>query len=210
MTQATYLWDAPPDQSVPVKGETRRYPINRLFFVGRNYHAHAIEMARPVDKLVDRPFYFTKAPRTLVSSGATVPYPPETKDYQFEMELVVAIGKPGFRVTAADAHTLIHGCACGMDMARRDLQLAARDKGRPWDLGKDIENGSMVSSIVPMPEKVITSSVATRSARPRRPRLSSAAPNACGATRAFVLRPSRKPFRQRLCWPTVGSTPIVR
>lgn len=156
MTQATYLWNAPPVQSVPIKGKTAHYPINRLFFVGRNYHAHAIEMARPVDKSVDRPFYFTKAPQTLVTSGATVPYPPETQDYQFEMELVVAIGKPGFRVSTADAHTIIYGYACGLDMTRRDLQLAARDKGRPWDLGKDIENGSVVSQIVPMPEKVIT------------------------------------------------------
>ena len=156
MTQANYLWNPPPVRSLPIRGETQRFPINRLFFVGRNYHAHAIEMARPVDKSVDRPFYFTKAPQTLVPSGATVPYPPETKDYQFEMELVVAIGKPGFRVNAADAHEIIYGYACGLDMTRRDLQLAARDKGRPWDLGKDIENGSVVSPIVPMPDKVIT------------------------------------------------------
>ena len=155
MTQANYLWNPPPVRSLPIRGETQRFPINRLFFVGRNYHAHAIEMARPVDKSVDRPFYFTKAPQTLVQSGATVAYPPGTKDYQFEMELVVAIGKPGFRVAAADAHTVIYGYACGLDMTRRDLQLAARDKGRPWDLGKDIEDGSVVSTIVPMPGQVI-------------------------------------------------------
>ena len=156
MNQANYLWNPPAVQSLPIAGGAQRFPINRLFFVGRNYHAHAIEMARPVDKAVDRPFYFTKAPQTLVQSGATVAYPPETQNYHFEMELVVAIGKSGFRVTASDAHTLIYGYACGLDMTRRDLQLAARDKGRPWDLGKDIENGSVVSPIVPMPEKVIT------------------------------------------------------
>ncbi len=156
MTQTNYLWNPPAVQSLPVQGIDQRFPINRLFFVGRNYHAHAIEMARPVDKSVDRPFYFTKAPQTLVQSGATVVYPPGTKDYQFEMELVVAIGKPGFRVAAADAHTIIYGYACGLDMTRRDLQLAARDKGRPWDLGKDIENGSVVSQIVPMPDTVLT------------------------------------------------------
>ena len=155
----TYLWNPPPVYSLPVRGKTERLPINRLFFVGRNYHAHAIEMSRPVDKRVDRPFYFTKAPGSLVESGATVAYPPETKDYHYEMELVLAIGKPGFRVAQADAAKLIYGYACGLDMTRRDLQLVAREKGRPWDLGKDIEQGSVVSEIVPMPGKVIDEGV---------------------------------------------------
>jgi fumarylpyruvate hydrolase len=84
-----------------------------------------------------------------------VPYPPQTSNYHFEMELVLVIGKPGFRVAEADAATLIYGYACGLDMTRRDLQLVAREKGRPWDLGKDIEQGSVVSEIVPMPGKVI-------------------------------------------------------
>ena len=150
MSPATYLWNPPPVYSVPVRGKQERLPVNRLFFVGRNYHAHAIEMGRPVDKAVDRPFYFTKAPSTLVKSGATVAYPPGTKDYHYEMELVLALGAPGFRVKEADAHKLIYGYACGLDMTRRDLQLVAREKGRPWDLGKDIEQGSVVSEIVPM------------------------------------------------------------
>ena len=150
MSPATYLWNPPPVYSVPVRGKQERLPVNRLFFVGRNYHAHAIEMGRPVDKAVDRPFYFTKAPSTLVESGATVAYPPGTKDYHYEMELVLALGAPGFRVKEADAHKLIYGYACGLDMTRRDLQLVAREKGRPWDLGKDIEQGSVVSEIVPM------------------------------------------------------------
>ncbi|MEO8280681.1 MAG: fumarylacetoacetate hydrolase family protein [Ideonella sp.] len=156
MTQPAYLWNPPPVLSLPVQGRAERLPINRLFFVGRNYHAHAIEMGKPVDKSKERPFYFTKAPQTLVQSGATVPYPPETGNYHFEMELVLAIGKPGFRVAADRAHELIYGYACGLDMTRRDLQLVARDKGRPWDLGKDIEHGSVVSQIVPMPGQVIT------------------------------------------------------
>ena len=151
----TYLWNPPPVYSLPVRGKTERLPINRLFFVGRNYHGHAVEMGRPVDKSVEVPFYFTKAPGTLVESGTTVPYPPQTKDYQYEMELVLAIGKPGFRVAEADAASLIYGYACGLDMTRRDLQLVAREKGRPWDLGKDIEQGSVVSEIVPMPGRVI-------------------------------------------------------
>ena len=156
MTQANYLWTPPSIPSLPVRGKQERLPVNRLFFVGRNYHAHAVEMGRPVDKANERPFYFTKAPSTLVESGATVPYPAETQNYHFEMELVLAIGAPGFRVKAADAHTLVYGYACGLDMTRRDLQLTARDKGRPWDLGKDIEQGSVVSEIVPMQGSVLT------------------------------------------------------
>ncbi len=150
MTQTTYLWNPPPVQSLAVRGRSERYPIQRLFFVGRNYHAHAVEMGRPVDKSVEVPFYFTKSPSSLVESGATVAYPPGTKDYQYEMELVLAIGGPGFRVAEADASKLIYGYACGLDMTRRDLQLVAREKGRPWDLGKDVEESSVVSEIVPM------------------------------------------------------------
>lgn len=151
----TYLFPPPAVQSLTIRGKAEQFPINRLFFVGRNYHAHAVEMGKPVDKSVERPFYFTKAPQTLVRGGATVPYPPETKNYHFEMELVVAIGKAGFRVKAQDAHTVIYGYAAGLDMTRRDLQLVARDKGRPWDLGKDIEDGSVCSEIVPMEGVVI-------------------------------------------------------
>jgi fumarylpyruvate hydrolase len=146
----TYLWTPPPIASLPVRGKTERLPVNRLFFVGRNYHAHAIEMGRPVDKTVEVPFYFTKSLPTLVESGATVAYPPGTSNYHFEMELVLVVGAPGFRVDRADAHKLIYGYACGLDMTRRDLQLVARDKGRPWDLGKDVEQSSVVSEVVPM------------------------------------------------------------
>jgi fumarylpyruvate hydrolase len=151
----TYLWAPPGVQSLPVQGSTQRLPINRLFFVGRNYHAHAAEMGRPVDKSVEQPFYFTKSPQSLVQSGATVPYPPETQSYHYEMELVVAIGKLGFRVSASDATALVYGYACGLDMTRRDLQLSAREKGRPWDLGKDVEESSVVATIVPMPGVIL-------------------------------------------------------
>ncbi len=150
-----YLWSPPPVAAVPVRGESRLFPVNRLFFVGRNYHAHAVEMGRPVDKSVERPFYFTKSPDTITPSGATTPLPPETSNYHYEMELVLAIGAPGFRVSQDDAHKLVYGYACGLDMTRRDLQLVARDKGRPWDLGKDIEHGAVISEIVPMPGVVL-------------------------------------------------------
>jgi len=151
----TYLWTPPPVRSLPVRGKNERLPINRIFCVGRNYHAHAVEMGRPVDKSVEVPFYFTKSPDTLVESGATVAYPPGTQNYHYEMELVLVVGKAGFRVPESEAASIIYGYACGLDMTRRDLQLLARDKGRPWDLGKDIEQGSVVSEVVPMPGQVI-------------------------------------------------------
>jgi fumarylpyruvate hydrolase len=152
---SNYIFSPPETKSVAIVGKQERFPINRLFFVGRNYHAHAVEMGKPVDKSIERPFYFTKAPQTLTHSGASIAYPPETNNYHFEMELVVAIGKAGFRVSTADAHKIVYGYAAGLDMTRRDLQLVARDKGRPWDLGKDVENSSVISDIVQMEEKVI-------------------------------------------------------
>jgi fumarylpyruvate hydrolase len=153
----SYLWKPPAVQSLPVRGKSERIPVNRLFFVGRNYHAHAVEMGKPVDKSVERAFYFTKSPQTLVASGATVAYPPETHNFHYEMELVLAIGIAGFRIAHDDAHKHIYGYACGLDMTRRDLQLVARDKGRPWDLGKDVEQSSVCAEIVPMPGVVIDS-----------------------------------------------------
>ena len=111
--------------------------------------------ATPVEKSGDRPFYFTKSPQALVESGATIPYPPETANCHHEMELVVVIGAPGFRVAPERAHALVYGYACGLDMTRRDLQLAAREKGRPWDLGKDFENAAVVSEIAPMPGVIL-------------------------------------------------------
>ncbi len=150
-----YLFTPPAVQSLPIRGKTERFPVNRIFCVGRNYHAHAVEMGRPVDKAAERAFYFTKTPSALVESGATVAYPPETTNYHFEMELVLAIGRPGFRVQAAEAHTLVYGYAAGLDMTRRDLQLVARDKGRPWDTGKDFEQSAVCSEIVPLPGQLI-------------------------------------------------------
>lgn len=111
MASTDYLWAPRPMPSLPVRNNAARLPVNRIFCVGRNYHAHAKEMGRPVDKATMRPFYFTKGPGALVESGATVPYPPETKDYQYEMELVLAIGAPGFRVSRADAGKLIWNIA---------------------------------------------------------------------------------------------------
>ena len=150
-----YLFTPPATPSLAIEGRSERYPVGRIFCVGRNYHAHAVEMGRPVDKAAERPFYFTKTPTALVESGASIAYPPQTGNYHYEMELVLAIGKAGFEVSADQAHELVFGYACGLDMTRRDLQLVARDKGRPWDLGKDFEQSAVASSIVPMPGVVL-------------------------------------------------------
>ena len=144
------VFPAPPLVAAAVRGRSERLPIRRIFCVGRNYEAHAKEMGVAVDR--EAPFYFTKTAEHYVASGATVPYPPGTSNYHYEMELVVAIGKPAFRVSAAAALDHVFGYACGLDMTRRDLQNAAKDQRRPWDLGKDVEQSAVLSEIVPATE----------------------------------------------------------
>src|SRR5437762_2445671 len=112
------LFPAPPVSAVPVRGRTECVAIRRIFCVGRNYEAHAKEMGVAVDR--EAPFYFTKAAEQYVQSGSTVPYPPRTSNYQYEMELVAVIGSPAFRVTSDRALNHVFGYACGLDMTRRD------------------------------------------------------------------------------------------
>lgn len=152
MSETTYVFAPSPVYSLPIRGSNVRFPVKRIFCVGRNYHAHAVEMNRPVDKASMSPFYFLKDASTTIESGATVPYPTGTHDYHYEMELVVAIGAEGFRLAEADAEGMIYGYCAGLDMTRRDLQLAARETGRPWDLGKDFEKSAVFTEIVPRSE----------------------------------------------------------
>ncbi|MGC2857464.1 fumarylacetoacetate hydrolase family protein [Novispirillum sp. DQ9] len=142
-----YIVPPPAVSTVPVRGKDAVFPVNRIFCVGRNYAAHAAEMGTQPDK--EEPFYFTKSPSTIVPSGATVAYPPETANYHHEMELVAAIGAPVFRASLDNALDAVLGYACGLDMTRRDLQLRAREKQRPWDLGKDFEESAVIGEIVP-------------------------------------------------------------
>jgi fumarylpyruvate hydrolase len=130
---------------IPIVGSDKSYPVNRIFCVGRNYEAHAIEMGVAVDR--EAPFYFTKAPQHLEHTGAVMAYPPQTDNFHYEMEFVFVIGKAGFNVSVDNALDYVYGYACGLDMTRRDLQLVAREKGRPWDFGKDIEQGAVISPI---------------------------------------------------------------
>src|SRR6185295_17751184 len=144
------VFAAPPVVTAPVLGRPDRVPIRRIFCVGRNYEAHAREMGVAVDR--EAPFYFTKAAEHYVPSGSTVPYPPGTNNYHYELELVAVMGAAAFRVSADQATKSVFGYACGLDMTRRDLQFAAREQRRPWDLGKDVEQSAVLSEIVPASE----------------------------------------------------------
>ncbi len=124
------------------------FPVRRIFCVGRNYAAHAREMGKDPDR--EPPLFFTKWADDLVPGGGDIPYPPETSDYQHEAELVVAIGREGAAVTAAEALDLTFGYAVGLDMTRRDLQFQARDKGRPWDTSKNFAFSAPIGAIRPV------------------------------------------------------------
>ncbi len=144
------LFPAPPVSALSARGRQERVPVRRIFCVGRNYEAHAREMGVAVDR--EAPFYFTKSAEHYVPSGATVAYPPGTANFHYELELVAVIGTPAFRVPADRATECVFGYACGLDMTRRDLQLAAREQRRPWDLGKDVEQSAVVGEVVPASE----------------------------------------------------------
>ena len=139
------LFEIPATPVVPVKGEEAGYPVHRIFGVGRNYAEHAAEMGYEVDR--EAPFYFTKPASAIVASGSEIPYPPGTSNFHYEMELVVAIGRPAFRVSVEEASACIFGYAAGLDMTRRDLQLAERAKQRPWSLGKAFERSAPIGTI---------------------------------------------------------------
>jgi fumarylpyruvate hydrolase len=131
--------------SVAIVGESARFPVRRIFCVGRNYAAHAREMGKDPDK--EPPFFFTKPADAVVESGATIPYPPETKNLHYEMELVLAIGREGTNIEPERAFDYSWGYCCGIDLTRRDLQGQAKDMGRPWDWGKAFDLSAPVSAI---------------------------------------------------------------
>jgi fumarylpyruvate hydrolase len=142
-----YLFPPAPVPGVAIRGQAALYPVNRIFCVGRNYEAHAAEMGSTVDR--EAPWYFTKSPASFLPSGRTVPYPPGTSNYHYEMELVLAIGAPVFRGDLAQGKAAIWGYASGLDMTRRDRQQDGKDNRRPWDLGKDVEHSAVISALSP-------------------------------------------------------------
>ncbi len=132
-----YVVPPPPIPSVAVAGTHERFPVRRIFCVGRNYAAHAREMGFDSDR--EPPFFFTKPADAVVDDGATIPYPPETADLHYEIELVVAIGVGGRDIAMADALDHVFGYAVGIDLTRRDLQATAKSMGRPWDWAKGFD-----------------------------------------------------------------------
>jgi fumarylpyruvate hydrolase len=142
-------FDLPPRPLAPVAGSDAAFPVRRIFCIGRNYAAHAREMG--MDER-EAPFFFTKWADDLVPGGGTIPYPPQTQNLHYEAELVVAIGREGAAVPADKALDLVFGYAAGLDMTRRDLQFEARDKGRPWDTGKNFAFSAPLGPIRPVAE----------------------------------------------------------
>jgi fumarylpyruvate hydrolase len=146
----SYVFVPPATVSVPVAGSQSRFPVNRIYCVGRNYVEHAKEMGFTGR---EPPFFFMKPADALViiDEGKTgeMPYPSVTKDLHHEMELVVAIGKGGKNIKAADAAAHIYGYALGLDMTRRDLQGEAKKQGRPWEVGKAFDHSAPIGPIVP-------------------------------------------------------------
>lgn len=137
----------PQSPVVAATSEGSGFPVRRVFCVGRNYAAHAREMGKDPDR--EAPFFFTKWAETVVPTGTTVAYPPETGNFHYEAELVVAIDKGGRSIAEEAALDHVYGYATGLDMTRRDLQLEARDKGRPWDTGKNVEHSSPLGLLHP-------------------------------------------------------------
>ncbi|WP_342359625.1 fumarylacetoacetate hydrolase family protein [Terrarubrum flagellatum] len=151
MTTAThFVIAAPAVTSVAVRGQQGRFPVHRIYCVGRNYAAHAIEMGGDPNR--EPPFFFQKNPDNLVLGGGDFPYPPKSENVHHEIELVVAIGKGGKDIPVASALDHVYGYALGIDMTRRDLQDECKQMSRPWEISKAFEHSAPMSDIVPASE----------------------------------------------------------
>jgi len=143
----SYVFSPAPVVGVPVIGSNDQFPVRRVYCVGRNYAEHAREMGSDPDR--EPPFFFCKPASAVVpaQAGATldIPYPPETSNYHYEIELVAGIGKGGANIAMDQALAHVWGYAVGLDMTRRDLQSRMRDAGRPWELGKAGDFGAPIA-----------------------------------------------------------------
>lgn len=139
-----YVIPAPAQPSLTVVGSQARFPVHRIYCVGRNYAAHAREMGRDPDR--EPPFFFLK-PADAVIEGGDVPYPPATSNLHYELEMVVAIGAGGADIPPQNALDHVYGYAVGLDLTRRDLQMQAREIGRPWDAAKSFDHSAPCSPI---------------------------------------------------------------
>ncbi|WP_149589876.1 fumarylacetoacetate hydrolase family protein [Tabrizicola flagellatus] len=143
------VFPALPTVTLPVTGRAERFPVRRIFCVGRNYAEHTREMGGDPER--ETPFFFTKPADAVVESGSRIPYPSATQNLHHEGELVVAIGKSGAMVSEDAAQAMIWGHAAGNDLTRRDLQAEAKERRRPWDMAKGFDKSAVVGAIRPGP-----------------------------------------------------------
>lgn len=141
----TYAITPPAQATVAVADEAARFPVRRIYCVGRNYAAHAREMGK--DPTREAPFFFMKPADSVVDDNVVIPYPPETKNLHFEIELIVAIGKGGSNIAEKDALAHVWGYGIGIDLTRRDLQGEAKDAGRPWEWGKAFDKSAPIAAL---------------------------------------------------------------
>jgi fumarylpyruvate hydrolase len=149
-SQTQYLFAPEEVNSVGIKGESKRFPVRRIYCVGRNYAEHTREMGHDPDR--ELPFFFNKNPDNLILDNGDFPYPPKTKDVHHEIEMVIAIGTGGKDIPVEKALDHVYGYALGLDMTRRDLQGEAKKTGRPWEIGKAFEHSAPMGEIVPASE----------------------------------------------------------
>lgn len=143
---ALYAIPLPAPATLPISGSDQLFPIRRVYCVGRNYAAHAIEMGHDPDR--EQPFFFQKNPDNILH-GADFPYPPLSEDVHFEVELFVTLKAGGLDLAPDQADSLIFGYGVGVDFTRRDLQAIAKKQGRPWAAAKAFEASAPASAIVP-------------------------------------------------------------
>ncbi len=143
-----YAVPVPALPSVLIAASTQRFPVHRIYCVGRNYAEHAVEMGSDPER--EPPCFFSKPADAVMPPDSRLHYPPQTKNYHYEAELVVAIGKPAFRIDAQSAPDVVFGYAVGLDMTRRDLQAEAKKSGQPWDMSKGFDQSAPCSDIHPV------------------------------------------------------------
>ena len=143
-----YVIQPPEIPTLPVQGDSKRFAVNRIYCVGRNYADHAREMGHDPDR--EPPFFFMKPATAIVTDGKNMAYPSLSNDVHHEIEMVVALGKGGANIPADRALDHVWGYGVGLDMTRRDLQGEAKKMGRPWDTGKAFDQSAPCSALVPV------------------------------------------------------------
>jgi fumarylpyruvate hydrolase len=149
MSATDYVIAPPAAPSLPVAGTNKLFPVRRIWCVGRNYLEHIREMGNDER---EPPFFFAKPSDALVRDGSTIPYPPLTKDFHFEVELVVALKSGGRNIPVGKTLDCIYGYGVGIDLTRRDLQIASRNIKQPWEIGKFFDNSAPCGALRPATE----------------------------------------------------------